>query len=440
LRAHATVYATEAAKSSRAATLGGLLRHFDRLAPRVARWNEPASDRQALLAADDAVTVSTWHRAKGLEWPITVLFGLESMREPSSYGLHVMSDRIAFDAEDPLGGRWIRYWPNPYATPNQRGAVRAAYERSSAHAALVAKADREALRVLYVAWTRARDCLILAAQRGQFLDGLLGKLAAIDPSAITEPPAMGRVRWAGVDIAVHVAPVAPAAPANPTTEPGTISIGRLIAAYPPARCRPSSAEPVACVLGEVATLGPRIALAGKPDMEAIGDAIHAFLAADRDDNERSTRAERVLEAHGIAGCLESRDLVAIASRLWRWIAERFPGAALHREWPLTHRKASGTTVVGTVDLVIAASDGLVVVDHKSFPGRAEEAGERALGFSGQLAAYAAALYEATGRAVTSSWIHFPIRGCMVEIQLGTPLSSESALEDNRPGASIRKVQ
>ena len=104
MRAHATVYSTEAAKSSRAATLGGLLRHFDRLAPSVARWDETASDRQALLAAEDAVTVSTWHRAKGLEWPITIVFGLESMREPSSYGVHVMSDRIAFDAEDPLAG------------------------------------------------------------------------------------------------------------------------------------------------------------------------------------------------------------------------------------------------------------------------------------------------------------------------------------------------
>src|SRR6202012_2877255 len=112
---------------------------------------------------------------------------------------------------------------------------------------------------------------------------------------------------------------------------------------------------------------------------AIGDVIHPFLAADRDDDdERFACAKRLLEAHGVVGCVEPRDLVAIASRLWRWIGERFPGAALHREWPLTHRTASGTTVVGTVDLVIAARDGFVVVDHKSFPGRAEEAGERAL--------------------------------------------------------------
>lgn len=419
LRAHATIYATEAAKSSRDATLGGLLGHFDQLAPRVARWDETASDRQALLAADDAVTVSTWHRAKGLEWPITILFGLESMREPTSYGVHVMSDRDSFDVDDPLGGRWIRYWPNPYVTPNQLGAVRTAYEQSAAHAALVAKADREALRVLYVGWTRARDRLILAAQRGELLDGILGKLAELEPTAIVEPPADGVVRWAGVEVAVHVAPSAPAEPVSASTESGTITIGRTITSYPPARATPSALEPVACVLGETVTLGPRIVVVGNPDMEAIGDAVHAFLAADRDDDDaaRLTLAARLLEAHQVAQCLRARDLVAIATRMRGWINERFPGAVLHYEWPVTHRTANGTLVAGTVDLAVAARDGFVVIDHKTFPGRSDDAADRARGFSGQLAAYAKAIEAATEKRVLSTWIHFPIRGQLVEVRL-----------------------
>lgn len=97
--------------------------------------------------------------------------------------------------------------------------------------------------------------------------------------------------------------------------------------------------------------------------------------------------------------------MSIGSRLWRWIRKRFYDATLHREWPIHHRTALGTTVIGTVDLAITTTDGFVVVDPKSFPGRTEQAAERAVEFSGQLAAYAAAIQAATQRLVLSTWIH-----------------------------------
>ena len=37
-----------------------------------------------------------------------------------------------------------------------------------------------------------------------------------------------------------------------------------MAVYAPARLNPSRAESVACALGDVVTLGPRIAITGKP--------------------------------------------------------------------------------------------------------------------------------------------------------------------------------
>lgn len=430
LRAHATSYVRAAAAADRAPTVVGLLHHLDSLAPRSGGRQPERSDRQAVLVGEDAVTVSTWHRAKGLEWPIVVLFGLEAMPEPVSYGVHVLCDRDELDLADPLGGRWIRCWPNPYATTNQLGAVRDAIEQTAAHAALVAKADREALRVLYVGWTRARDRLVLAARRGKLLGGLLGKLAALDPSLIAEPAALGagveHMRWAGRDLAIRIAPSRPAPRVEVPPQPGTVTLGRPLtphAPLAPARQRPSLAPPVPCALGEVVALGPRLAIRGLPKMESLGNALHGFLAADRpglSGTERLALARDLLAGYGIADHLDAAALAAATARLWIWIDARFHGARIYREWPISHCTQSGTRVVGTADLVIVGDAGLAVIDHKTFPGVADAAAERALGYSGQLAAYAAALRAATGAPLASTWIHFPLRGRIVEVRLLDP--------------------
>ena len=427
LRSHAASYVRISGQSGDAPTLVGLLRRFEVLAPSTTHWASVRTDRQALLAGEDAVTVSTWHRAKGLEWPITILFGLETMRAPTTFGVHVLTDRTSFDIADPLGGRWIRCWPSPYPSA-QHGPVRTAIEHSPAHAILVDKAHREALRVLYVGWTRARDRLVLAARRGKLLDGIAGRLSAIDPRLIHEPSAdlpagTHTVQWAGVEIPLRIAPCRPAPSVAVPREPGTFTIGRLPSPGVPARLRPSEAAPVACTIGESIRLGPRISLVGAPDLEAVGDALHAFFAADRlalDAADRLALAIDLLAAHGLADHLAPADVVDMATRLWTWIDTRFPGYCVHREWPIGHRLDTGALLSGTADLVITDGTSFVVIDHKSFPGRTEAAQQHARDHSGQLAAYAAAIRAATGSAVVPTWIHFPIRGYLVEVRLADP--------------------
>jgi hypothetical protein len=234
------------------------------------------------------------------------------------------------------------------------------------------------------------------------------------------------VRWAGVDLAVRIAPSQPAPGVAPSPEPGMVTLGRAVtpdaphAPHAPARRTPSTAPPVPSALGEIIALGPRLPLRGKPEMEAVGDALHGFLAADRPElagADRLALARDLLAGHGVAEHLVAADLVAASTRLWTWIGARFPGARIHREWPIRHRLDSGTLVIGTADLVLVGDPGVVVLDHKTFPGAAEAAAERALSCSGQLAAYAAALRAAAGAPIASTWIHFPILGRLVEVRL-----------------------
>jgi ATP-dependent helicase/nuclease subunit A len=423
LRAHAVSFTHEALARRDTPSLVGLLAYLDEMIDEWS-WQTSRSDHQALLGGSNAVTISTWHGAKGREWPVTVLYGLESLREPVAFGLHVESDASGFDVAAPLAGRWLRYWPNPYTTRNQLGPVKDAYAQSAEFAAAVARAEREALRLLYVGWTRARDRLILAAESGNLLGGLLGTLVRLDPDLISEPTTPGPgdvdVVWAGRPVALRVRPAAAAAAVARSVRSGEITIGLPARPYAPARVSPSAAAPVPCMLGELITIGPRIALRGDPDMEAIGHAVHGFLAADRPhlaNDERLALAASLLERFGIASSITAPEVVAAATHFWAWIGGRFPGAALHREWPVAHRTDTGTLVAGTADLVIESRDGTSIVDHKTFPGRDTAALQRARDYSGQVAAYASAIRAATGDPITSTWIHFPVLGQVVQIHV-----------------------
>lgn len=423
LRAYAVVYVDEATASRDVASLVGLLGYFDDTTDDWG-WNAARTDRQALLGGADAVTVSTWHAAKGREWPLTVLFGLETLREPTAHGLHIESDATGFDLEEPLAGRWLRYWPNPYTTSNQRGLIKDAYEQSGEFAAVVARREREMLRLLYVGWTRARDRLVLAAAAGNFTAGLLGILTKLDPGLISEPAndelADVDVSWAERDVRVSVRPVTAAAAVSRATEPGEINVGRGLQSYPLARLSPSTAPPLPCTLGEPITLGSRLSVRGDPDMEMIGHAVHDFLAADRTDLDEGARLELALDLlrrYCVDAHLDAADVVEASARLLAWIERDFAATRLHREWPVVERLDTGTLVAGTADLVVQSSVGFALIDHKTFPGTLAAALERLPKYSGQLAAYAQAITEATRQPVTSMWIHLPILSVAVELRL-----------------------
>ena len=434
LRAHAAAYVAESEAARGAPTLAGLLCHLDELVDEWG-WNASRGDSQALVGGQDAVTVSTWHRAKGLEWPIAVLYGLETLRQPLAYGVHVMSDRRQFDVAAPLAGRWIRFWPNPYTTSNQGGPIKDAYEQSDTHAALVDRASREALRVLYVGWTRARDRLVFAAQRGKMTAGILGTLESIDSTLIHDPgvdePLDCRVKWAGQHVMVRVRPARPSLPTSRAIEPGEVTVGRAPAPAPYARARlsPSAVASVACELGPPMEIGPRLQLRGNPEMDCVGDAVHAFLAADRpglDARARLDFAAALLRRYQVDTNLAAESLAEASSRLTRWLTNHLAATRLHREWPVSMRLAGGTILSGTADLVARVSGGLALIDHKSFPGTADAALDRIRDHSGQLAAYAATLEAATGLPVMSLWVHLPVLGRIVEVRLASSDANNEA--------------
>ena len=419
LAGHVQRYIAESEARRDPVTVVGALRYLEELADDFG-WQNHREDSQALLRGEEAVTISTWHRAKGLEWPIVVLYGLESIRKPVAHGVHVMSDRENFDVEQPLAERWVRFWPNPYNTLNQNGPVREAFQAGPIYADLVGKAEREALRVLYVGWTRARDRLIFAPQQGKLFKGILKQLQDIDPSLMTLPKVSNPTVWAGYTVEIETHSAVPAEPTPRPVEPGLNWVTAGPRAYPPAVVTASSVQSTG-VADQVTTIGPRPKLADGADMAKLGQAVHGFLAADRVERARSKReamAQGLLERWNAHRHLEALELLAASDRLQAWVDRFWPGALCRTEWSVTHRLKTGSLLRGVADLVLEFDDGFVVVDHKSFPGEREQAIQKAVGFAGQLEAYAGAISVATGKKCAGKYIHLPLSGCIVRVGSG----------------------
>ena len=108
------------------------------------------------------------------------------------------------------------------------------------------------------------------------------------------------------------------------------------------------------------------------------------------------------------------DVVAAADRLWAFCAKTWPGARLVREWPVVGGVGL-QRVQGRLDLLIETATGLVIVDHKTYPGRPETWDERVAGYAPQLDLYARLCVAATGRPVEGLYVHLPVTGSMLAV-------------------------
>lgn len=408
LRALATLYVGDRGTEGASTTPAGFI---DWVRTRA----EQHGDGQAALTGGDAVVVSTWHGAKGLEWPITVLFDLKPWKADWALGVRV-EPRDSFGFEDPLAERWIRYWPNPYGRRRTRTFLHQRVAEHAVTARMTTAQAREELRLVYVAWTRARDRVVLVSRDRDSLPKLLPVLQGPEGLLIDEPH--GPVaKWVGHETALTIREIQPATAPEIEAAGGTVYAADGPRIHPPATIQPSTVEAPGTA-GEEVRLGERLNIRGEPDWRIVGELFHGFFAADRPDMppfERLDVARGLIERWGLEGFVRPEALMTAGDRLAEWAATAWPTATWRREWPLLHRLDDGSVVHGTADLVLETSQEFVLIDHKTFPGGAERAREESAGYAGQLRTYAEAVAAATGKTLVGAFIHLPVSGMVIEV-------------------------
>lgn len=455
LRATAAAYEARCAQEREASTVAGMLRYFDALrSPTLQRDEMLPSDDQHVPSDEGAVTVCTYHKSKGLEWPVVVLANLDREERRDAFDVAPESLGAEFDPERPLANRVIRYWPWPLGATKNAPLADAA-EASPEGRAVAQREEKERARLLYVGFTRARDHLVLAARvtKGKARTAWLDTLSLDGDEPIVELPANAAdgtlaetvLHLAADDhrVPTRVFQLGPVRREKQSTESSPRWFARpdadLLAdapRRPPYRITPSAGEAdwpeladlVACSrVGRIERLPSGIALdATSYDDDVLGNAVHGFLAADVEElpfEARLARARDLVNGWSLSGIVRPDSLVAASDRLRAWIRARWPDAIWHREMPIEAVVASEhgeRRLSGILDLLLETETSYVVIDHKTFPATSEPAWRaKCKTFIPQLAAYVHAVAMLQTKPVEACWVHLPVGGAMAEIVLGS---------------------
>jgi ATP-dependent exoDNAse (exonuclease V) beta subunit len=405
----ATQYEDACRNEQRAASVTGLILWLFDLAD---------EGRDGLAEPDtDAVRVLTHHAAKGLEWPVVVLKDLEANLKDRLWGISTRSP-AKLDINEPLKGRAIRYWPWPFAK-QQKVDVADTIAQTDLAKGFHDAAVEEGKRLLYVSMTRARDILILArnakSPTGEWIDSLEAPwlLGDEECTAVTLPD--------GKKLAARTTGHAATAPqgAKSASNAGLHWFAPCSSIEREAlTVSPSSAALAGAQVLETVAVGERIPLSGNPDMDKVGNAIHACLALACADPSRpivKQEVERLLAGQGVETQVQARDVLRQVQAFLAWVGERWGQVEALAELPVQSVLANGQVLQGRMDLLLRTPRGLVLMDHKSNPKGRSHWPELAAEHAGQLDAYARAIHAASGENVTEKWLFLPVAGGAIRV-------------------------
>lgn len=347
--------------------------------------------------SSSGIEICTWHAAKGREWPITVVAGLDKKiaERPGTM-------RAEFDGFDHLDNvldhAGLGYLPD-FAAPESQAPFTEARRPED---------ERCAARELYVALTRARDRLILVLPRertkprdtAERMIDLLRDRAGFDTSE-------DALTVAGQSFAVRVAEGFPDEPDQPvqvaTNTCHQFGVPRDVPDMPrtPWRRSPSTiaeTEPVPAAPLKTVQLADGVAETRTGSATERGTAWHlAFRVL----AERPDLADRIAAATGLPEAAIAQ-IGKQAEALTGWLAGQGYDQ-LHFELPLQETAADGSETNAILDCLAEGPKGLLIVDHKSGPCPDPDA--RFASYRPQLDAYTA--------MVRAKWPGKPLNGIAI---------------------------
>jgi len=313
----------------------------------------------------DAVTLSTWHSAKGREWPIVAVCGTFKDYDVKLPSLNIEYQNFT-NLDDILKKAVIEFSPEFNA-----GETRESFKQP-----LQVEAEKNARRLLYVAMTRAKEQLILERpgyQEGKDKLSYWSLLSGCTKMSIADKSiTIGKRKFICTQTTIGKEEADIDDNLIPSKNCSLPSLGiRAIKPQSLPELTPETLSPSQISKSKVSkTLqvttsqyGTVLDIDLKRDPAATGVILHRCFEVLSGQSDRSGLLEA---ATGYEfSKKQKKDLQAAVKSFEIWCRDNFGDIEMHKEIPVTYQKEDGVLVSGIIDLLLETDAGYWIIDHKT---------------------------------------------------------------------------
>ena len=358
---------------------------------------------------DNGVSVMTYHKSKGLEWPCVILCSLHKAPvDPSKTFFGVLTNNTATDT-------LLRFVPS--VIKNVCKAIK--FKDNNFFMDISCATINEAKRLMYVGMTRPKEQLILTTYGFKNGDNWL---TAIGCDSIEAHPQADIITWGGSNWLHSTPSVAPDSEETETkaAEFNVLKQPEKRSSFDAKFVSPSKTknDKQQFMVEQYGNFAERITVTAANGKDStIGDFIHHVMCLWNGDN---SIIETLAKSYDINVDIDT--VATSITNFWKWMEATYGKAtAIERELPFSFVNENGQTVSGEIDLVYRTAEGDVLVDYKTYQGSAKHltdvnnnfhAGKK---YGSQIALYEEAL-KRRGDTVCDSLICYMSLGVIIRIK------------------------
>ena len=418
LRKLAVKYEESCNRLHTAASLGGFLLWLNEL-------ESSGKDMQSSGENENAINVLTYHKSKGLEWPIVICHSLENPLRSDVWGVNIVAETEEVDLDNVLGNRWLRYWVNPYADQFSKTLLEERINQSPIKSKTIEKALQEEARLLYVGITRARDYLIFPT-RPRYTKWLNRVWHQGNEAYLTLAPNTYESPWEWNNQFLNIYTETFLFPKDfPYTELPQASILFLEEGHGKKEHKTYhidlnkehfSQEAVAKI-GTITQYTSPLRIKNDEVLYTIAKAFKAFLTADHLDynfSERETMAAAIIRRYGIEDAVQKETFLKTSQNWWTYLNHNFTIQKIHRKYPVYLQY--GNRLFNTIiDLLLETDEGLLLIQNTGFGGDSKKWRNKALELGSWCYFSRLAVQQITGQQEVKTFVHFVLKGGLIEV-------------------------